>query len=444
MKRYVLLASALLLLSSFTLQAQEETYGILVEKVNPKKLSEAIAKSNAEITDAKKNAKASTWFKRGNVFYDAAIKPTNGLYVGLDEATLLATFGKDITPTPVEIDGQTFSEYTFEHFKAYVKDKKVASFVPVTVIDPNAYDKAYEAYAKAYSLDPSPKMQKKVRTGILDLISSSKQQAGNYFTLHKYPEAAYLFRRAYEMGLNETVGVVDTLSIYYAGYISTIAGKFKDGADYLQVALKLGLEDNGDTYYYLFHAYYNLEEYEKGLELLKEAITKYPNNNNIIEGLLTLYSTMDGKDPNEIIPMVEHAIELDPKNPSLYFGLGRVYDKLGQTDKAIESMQKSVDLSPDDFYSNFNLAFFIMKKGDEMNNELNGHYYTSQEEYNKDLAKVSAVYASAIPILEKAHQANPDDLTTVELLKNVTFRLRDDGMGEKYEQYNALYNSMKK
>ena len=59
------------------------------------------------------------------------------------------------------------------------------------------------------------------------------------------------------------------------------------------------------------------------------------------------------------------------------------------------------------------------------------------------MLKAFNVYAEAVPFLEKAHELDPNNVGTVELLKNVTFRIRElDGMMAKYEQYNALFKQM--
>ena len=40
-----------------------------------------IEKSDADIADAKKGAKAATWVNRGKLFYEAASEPTKNLFL---------------------------------------------------------------------------------------------------------------------------------------------------------------------------------------------------------------------------------------------------------------------------------------------------------------------------------------------------------------------------
>ena len=57
---------------------------------------------------------------------------------------------------------------------------------------------------------------------------------------------------------------------------------------------------------------------------------------------------------------------------------------------------------------------------------------------------ITEVYLQALPYLEKAYELNPKDFSTVETLKILTFRLRDEeGIGPKSEKYTKIYNEMK-
>ncbi len=87
---------------------------------------------------------------------------------------------------------------------------------------------------------------------------------------------------------------------------------------------------------------------------------------------------------------------------------------------------------------------FYTIKGDALNKEMNEKQYSSQAVYDADLKVVNDVYKEAVPWFEKAHQIKPDDVDTLEFLKSICFRLRDEaGIMEKYNTYNALYKQVK-
>ena len=440
MKRLFLTVLGLALAAAPALRAQSlDGIGLTVEKVSVDKLKSAIAKSDAEIADAKKNTKAATWIKRGDAFLDADAKPVNGLFAGLEESMLKLTYG-DATMENVVIGDVEYVVYTYEHFKAYVKGGKIEFYTPVTVIDPAALDKACDAYAKAWDLDK--KSEKKVNTGLSNVRNKSIEDGSTYYTLKEYKKAADNFRRAYKASAHPSVNSIDTVSLFYAGFLGTIAGDYTPALDDLNKAIDLGYEAEGETYYYKFHCLYNLGDEKGALEVLKYAVALYPNNDSIIEGLLMLYSTGD-EDPSNLIPMVLSAIEQNPTNSGLYLGLARVYDKLDQQDNAIEAARKAAELTPNDFFASYFEGLFTVKKGDAMDSELRNMTITSRTQYQQALAGVNEVYAQAVAPLEKAYSINPSELATVELLKNLTFRLRDDeAMNAKYEKYDALYKEM--
>ena len=93
MKKTFLTAFAALLVAIPAVQAQ---------KVNKSGLLTKIEKSDADIADAKKNAKASTWINRGKALYEAAVEPTKSLFVNMDAAMLKLAVGEPSATFPTK------------------------------------------------------------------------------------------------------------------------------------------------------------------------------------------------------------------------------------------------------------------------------------------------------------------------------------------------------
>jgi tetratricopeptide (TPR) repeat protein len=149
-------------------------------------------------------------------------------------------------------------------------------------------------------------------------------------------------------------------------------------------------------------------------------------------------------DPKDLIEFIDNALKNDPNNVDLWFGRGRVYYKLQDYDETIASFQKVVELKPDLYDGNYYLGLFYTLKADVLNKEVNGRSFYSQSEYDAALKDVNDVYMAAIPYFEKAHELKPDDVDTVDYLKSLCFRLRDEeGMMDKYNQYNTLLKQLK-
>lgn len=422
-------AVALMICTATTIKAQM--------KVDEDAINRKIAKSDADIQNPKKNVKPAVWIERGKVFTEAADAPTNGVFATMDSTALALMFGEKAKITK-EVAGETYKVIEYPYFDVYMQNGIVKFWDTKKEIYPGAIDKASEAYAKAYEIDKAAK----VKDGYLAIGNFHKQNAGNYFSLQNFPKAAKAFRQAYDAQMHPTVNFIDTAAIFNAGFLYTVALDYANGIDNLKKALEYQYENDGDIYYYMFHCYYGLKDNANARDILLKGLARYPKNNRIVEGLLGLYSS-GGGDPKEIVPIVEKAIEDDPKNPELWGGLGRIYDKLGDPEKSIQAFAKAAELTPNDFSANFNLGLLYVKRGDMMSQELNKKQFTSQKEYDAAYAIVLDAYQASIDPLEKALAAQPNDPATIELLKGVTFRLRDrDGIMEKYDKYNEMFKAL--
>ncbi len=167
MKKTILAAFAFLLAAAPAVQAQ---------KVNRTAILQKIEKSDADIADAKKNGKASTWIARGKAFYEAAAAPTKDLFMNMDAMMLKLAVGEPQSKGTETLINDTYESWVYPYFVAYVKDGKVVTWKQTQWVLEDAPEKAIEAYAKAYELDP--KSASKVKEG-LQQVSDYCSQVGN-------------------------------------------------------------------------------------------------------------------------------------------------------------------------------------------------------------------------------------------------------------------------
>ncbi len=408
-------------------------------KVDVNRLRANIAKSDSDIANPKNATKASAWLKRGEVFIAADAAPVSGLYSGMPETMLKLSMG-DVAPTQETVGDSAFSVYTYEHVKVYVANGVVDFFVPITVVQADALDKAYEALDKAYQLDA--RTAKKVGEDMTTIRLKSFENGTSQYAIGNHLAAAGEFRRAYNVSNHPSIPVIDTISLYYAGMAAAIGEDYENSLKDIDKVIELGYENDGDSYRFKFIDLYNLDRKPESLQALETGISRFPTNELLIDLIMSYYAENDG-DPSSVIPLVEGAIAKNPNNYRLYLGLGRVYEKLGQMDNAIAAMQKAVEIAPDDFFSNYLAGYFIVKKGDEMATELGKQAFTSRAAYQEALSVVNDVFRSAMAPLEKAFAINAEEIAVVELLKNLTYRLREEeGMQAKNDRYNELFRQM--
>ena len=445
MKKTILTALAALLVAVPAVQAQ---------KVNKEALLAKIEKSDADIANEKKAVKAATWINRGKAFYEVAIEPTKSLFVNMDAAMLKLAVGEPKSASKETLNGVEYDAWVYNYFTAYVKDNKVVTWKQTKWVMKDAPEKAIEAYNKAYELDP--KTADKVKEG-LKQISDFCSQGGNVgIDSGNYVEAADAYVTAFEAQSSPAYEKADPALLYYAGYLLTVDGannpkSFVKGAKLLTKAIEKGYADEeGNIYYYLFHCLYGQKEADKAnvlkaKEALLTGIEKFPKNERILDGLMQLYTSEEGVgNPADLVALIDKAIQDNPANVDLWFGRGRIFYALKDYDQSIDSFKKVVELKPDMFEGNYYLGVFYTIKGDALNKEMNEKQYSSQAAYDADLKGVNDVYMAAVPWFEKAHQIKTDDIDTLEFLKSLCFRLRDEpGIMEKYNTYNDLYKKAK-
>ncbi|MFI3323596.1 MAG: tetratricopeptide repeat protein [Rikenellaceae bacterium] len=456
MKKIIMIVAAVLMLSAPATMAQ---------KINAETYQGKLEKSDQAIANEKKAAKAATWIARGNTYVEALEAPTKDLYVGMDLNILTLACGEPKKKGMEEIRGTEYQTLNYPYFKAYTLNGKLAGWKVTKFIHEDADQIAFEAYAKAYELDL--KLAAKVKTG-MDKLTNYEAQIGDISnTLSDYVRGAEAYIKVYEIQSHESIGNADPMMLYYAGYMYTIGANddsslYATGVDVLNRAVEAGYpeveladtevddKDKGNIYYYLYHCYYGQKDADaanviRAKEALVKGVEVFPKNQRILDALTQLYTTEEGiGDPSELIVMIDTAIKADPTNADLWFGRGRIYFSLQDYDNCIDSFLEVTRLAPDLFDGHFYLGLFYIYKGDALNEEISSKSYTENAAYEQDIKEANAVYATAIPVLERAHELRPDDLSTVEYLKSLCFRLRDeDGIMDKYTQYNTLFNDLK-
>ncbi|MBE6211482.1 MAG: tetratricopeptide repeat protein [Rikenellaceae bacterium] len=437
MKRVLLVAMAAMILLAPAANAQ---------KVNDVSLKLKLEKSDVEIKDAKKGAKAATWMNRAKVYFESLQAPTKDLFAGWDMAFLKSMLG--------EPSKKTDAYWQYPWVKIYLKNNKVWAWEQTQYVDKNAAKVAIEALAKAYELDP--KQAPKIKALLDNIINFHNQVATVSYDIQRYEKAQQAYETIFEAQSNPVYGQPDYHNLYSAGLLATYLGAkkpemFARGEKLLTTALANGYADEkGDIYYYLFHCYYgqkaaDKENVIKAKNALLQGIEKFPMNERVLDGLMQLYTSEEGVgDPADLVSLIEKALQNDPKNADLWFGRGRVFYKLKNYDECINSFQKVVEIKPDSFDGNYYLALFIMAKGDELRKAASQTDFKSRADFDAAYAKVFDTYKKAVPWFEKAHELKPDHLDTVDCLKSLCFRLREEGdYMTKYEKYNSIFKKLK-
>ena len=436
MKRILMMVAAVMLVAAPAANAQ---------KVNADALKAKVAKADTDAANAKKNVKSATWLTRGQAYLAAVDAPEASLYIGMPVAMLEVSLGKAISSQEVKKGYGQFIEMTFPYVNVYVDPASgtVASWQVTKPVVENGAAVAVESFKKAKELDP--KAVVKANEGLTKLKDHYLQEADNMYKLGEYKAAAAGYSVAEEL-LND-LGTPDQSLAFNIGYCYVLDGDFDAALPFLEKSKANNYEADGTLYYLLFHCYFksNTGDMVKSKETLLEGVSKYPQNNNLIESMTMFYSREGStEDPEEVFGLIKSAIDADPNNVELWAGLGNVYLKSERWDEAIETYTKAVELQPENEINQLRLGYTYCLKGDAAQDELTKQTFTSYEESNKAQDAVLKIYAASLPALEKAYALNGTNRTTIELLKSIYYRLSydDEAMKAKYDEINAVYKQM--
>lgn len=452
MKRLIFAVLAVIVMATPVVNAQ---------KVNKDMLIDKIANAEAATKNPKKSGKAATWINLGNAYYDAAIIPTKDLFTGVEYPVIEVAMGlPESKQDGVVLNGVSYTEMVYPWVKIYVANNKVITWIQTqNVKDEDLAMKALEAYKKAYEVEP--KQASKILTCLKRLMNFLSMSGNADQDAARWGNAADNYYKAYLVQDCPAFTEEKNASyLYYAGYLWVLDGNvnkkqdsYKKAVEALNKALEVGYTDEkGDIYHFLYHAYNGQTDsavreanMQRAKQLLMEGLSKFPSNDNIIAALIDIYtSDTNVGDPTDLVKMIDAALERDPKNRDMWFGRGKVFYNLKNYDESIVSFKKVVELDPKDAQSLYYVGYFYVLKADGLNNEFNQRDYKSNDEFKADQAKIIAVYKEAIPYLEKSYEANPKNLSTLEVLKSLTFRLREEeGIQAKFDKYNKLFNEAK-
>ncbi len=439
-KTFLTIAAALFMcVPSFSQQAQ---------KVDVAGMQKKIEKSDADIANPKKAAKAATWLNRGKVLMDAETAYSSQVYDNMDGVMATLLFGQPKTTEEVKLGDVPYTRMSYNAIDIYSDaNKKIKAWEITKPVYEGALDKAVEAYNKAYELDP--KSIKKTKEGFSAIVNSLAKQAGSNYTLRKYKEAADAFERAFEVSLMPAAAMpIDTMSIYNAGYSAYFAGDYARSCADLFKAEELGYYQDGELYNVLYNSFRSLNENNKtelakAKDFLLRGLQRFPGNANIITCFTDLYLAL-GENPEDVVPMVQAAIEKEPDNAMLWYGLGSIYKALNRNADALDAFNKVAELNPKNAAAYYYIGYLYVAQGDALSEEVNKMPWTGRENYDKEYQKVLDLYAKSIEPFEKAHELMPQEVAFVEYLKVVTFRLRDMSpeIQAKFEKYNEIYKQM--
>ncbi len=437
----ILIATAII-----SMNAQEGTSVVLLNYNTVKK---KVEKSDDDIQDPKKNIKASTWLKRGELFQDVFMLGLEQLQEGIAPTTVIL-FYKD----PISIDSDTVEDnlretYNYEHMTYTFVNGALQDWKRKDPIHEDPLRVAIDAYLKTLELDEKGKLGDKVKENLIVIKNQLKRDGVNHYYSDDYDMALGLFENVLEVNnLELFAGEFDTIMVQYAGIISReIAQKtesnelYQNAIDYYLLLAEIDF-GGPNTYLQIKMDYMALGDTLKALEILKEAYVKYPDTINIIANVADTYIQLKLFD--EGIEFMDKVIANNPTIPEAYYWNGRLLinkEEVEYVDKAIESYKKAGELDPTIYYVWYDVGYIYYLQGVDFYDRSNTEEHVATRDQLLELGKEK--YEEAIPALEKAYELNTENETvkfeTLDLLQRIYYK---EQMMDQYDRVKALKESM--
>ena len=304
---------------------------------------------------------------------------------------------------------------------------------------PNALTLAKESYLKAQELDTKGSYSQEIKIGLGGVQTAASNEGIGRYSSGDFGSAGAFFDLSAEIA--QAFDVVDTMAIYNAALCYEKADQLELAVARYEACADIGYQIP-NVYLFISNLYRNHEMDNLALETLSEARKLFPREQGLIIEELNIYLTnqeFDKAQENLIL-----AAEQDPTNEILWFSLGSVQDELGETAAAIENYRKALEIAPDHFDSNYNLGALFYNEAVVLINEANDIWARTAAE-KKKVAELKEQYEvllnEAKPYLEKAHEVDPNDQSTMVSLREIYVRKNImDKAQEMGDKIKALSN----
>ena len=410
----------------------------------PAAAKKAVETAKAASENPKKEAKVVTWLKLADAYMDAYNAPTGSLFTNAPRIQLqqMPGYKPAASVEQVVIDGVPYKKESYEDKVLYFDPSDMLTMIVVTkpvCEDPLAG--ALAAYAKAAEVDVKGSKAKDIAAGIVRVGAKYFDEGMVQYTLGNNEAAADLIAKAADAVLTPPVSKVDTTYTYYAGYIYNQAGKYELAKKYFNKCLEAEYyAEDGNLFPALADVYMKLGDEEAGVAALKKGFELFPENANVLVGLINYYLPKEGGE-SDLLDLIAKAKQAMPDNASIYRVEGDIYKRLADYEKAEASYKTAIAMTPDSPDAYIALGGYFIDRGNEYFNK--GQETFDQKEYDALMVQYEEMCIASLEPLEKAYSIMPDSdfkKNIAATIKQVCFVLRnkDAKFMEKYEHYNEL------
>jgi len=437
-KRLILSIVALIVIFNLNTNAQSIKVQSTVNYLKNRQLDKAKQAIDEAAVNEKTMNEPKTWYYRGTVYLELHLinTMTDGLEKGMSATEIKQKYREPISIKNVTLEDGTKAvrwEYSDQMY-LYFKDGKLIKWDEPAGgkfknLDSIPLMTAYESFQKSIALDNNKDFYE---MNMLQLLVCGEQffnLGAKYFNNKDFSNALTSFEKTIK--INEIFKRQDSIATYYAGQSALLAKDTNTAIKYFKTLVNLKYPEP-KLYVTLSDIYIKQGETNKALKIIETAKTILPDDYSIIVAEANIYILQGNMD--EAQKLLELAIQKNPTNYILYYVIGTNYsNKLDQMvyennpelyskfyDMAEKYYKECLKLKPDMVEANFNLGALYFNEGLRILKQANNITDPIKLEQNEKMFKEK--WEQATPYLEKALELQPNDISTLQTLRNLYAR----------------------
>ncbi|MCS6973707.1 MAG: tetratricopeptide repeat protein [Cyclobacteriaceae bacterium] len=285
-------------------------------------------------------------------------------------------------------------------------------------LDPNAFEKARDAFKKADELKGNKSDLFYTNQGGFPVPKTLAidQLAGYYLNKGAMAYQEDDFKTAIKnFEKSQQLKPDDTTSYFYAGVAANADENYQQARTYMETYLKNGGK-MVEAYYVIINAYALNNQKDKAVEVARQAKVKFPRNMEIPK--LEIQYLLELNRINEAKAGLQEAIKSEPNNFILHYYLAYTHFQSKEYDEAKASAQRALQIDPKSFDAQILLAKCYYVDAEKIKKEMASLGISEADKkkrYELDKVYVEKLKA-ALPYWEKAEQLNPSDTEVLDAL----------------------------
>jgi tetratricopeptide (TPR) repeat protein len=347
--------------------------------------------------------------------------------------------GNELEKAKAAADAAAVHETTAKSAKMWMYRGNVYKAISDTsardAIDPEAEEKALDAYINCLKLDKDNNIYKDDVKGNLVRAAAATRNKANYYKVNGKFDKSLKCLELLEASLpfDFDGGIkrnnITKEKLMFERFLTY--RKAGDRAKAKEIADQLIGINYKDPLLFTDMVDYSLKQKDttEALKYIEKGRSMFEENESLMNSELNIY--LARKKSDVLKEKLKAAIEIAPDNEVLHVVLANLYKNTGQREEAEKEYLKAIELKPDFALGHYQLGVLYYSQGKEWNDKLNDLKPGDKREKEYQ-AKSNEHFKKAVGYFETYYDATKDP-DTKKLLRQLFVRLQDTEKAEKYK-----------